>query len=766
MCMKLSVCVTLVLVLSLAVGTQADLVGYWSFDEGAGTIAHDSSGNGLDGTLNGDPQWVAGQLGGALEFDGNDFVEIPHSPLLSITEKITITAWTYMSANASGEMAIVSKGGWAANDLPYELTEEAGTVIYWQFYDDEGRDTCAPTSPPVDEWYHIAGTYDGQIFKCYIDGELADEWAYAGTMPENTASVTIGKRSRGGTFFNGMIDEVAIYNHALTHKEVVSIMDGLDDPAQGSHPSPAADSNDVARDVILDWESGVFSVKHDVYFGTVWADVNDADTGNPLGVLLGQGLADSSIDAGRLDFSQTYFWRVDEVNGAPDFTVIKGNVWSFEVEPLSIPIGGVTVTASSSFGISGPEKTIDGSGLADDLHGVAAGDMWISGGIPATIEYAFDRVYKLHELWIWNSNQLIEAFVGFGAKDVVIEYSVDGENWSVLDGVGPLAQATGAEGYAHNTTIDFGGAMAHQVRLNINSVQGIAPQASLSEVRFYYLPVHAREPDPADGGTAASVNATLSWRAGREAADHEVVVSQDPAAVADGSAAPVVLQESSYTPDTLIYSETYYWQVTETNAVSTPPRYEGPIWSFSAPEYLNIDDFETYADAPFLEIWDTWIDGFDDPGNGATVGNDNEPEQSIVFEGGKSMPIHYDNSSAPVSTATRTFDPALDWTIGSPTTLSLHVRGVDQPDNDGQPMYVVITDRSGRSATVSYKDGDPTATLNTVFEPWLIPLADLAPVSLGSIESVTVGIGTPGGAPSGARGTVYVDLLRVGTPLP
>ena len=346
MCMKLSVCATLVLVLSLAVGTQADLVGYWSFDEGAGTIAHDSSGNGLDGTLNGDPQWVAGQLGGALEFDGNDFVEIPHSPLLSITEKITITAWTYMSANASGEMAIVSKGGWAANDLPYELTEEAGTVIYWQFYDDEGRDTCAPTSPPVDEWYHIAGTYDGQIFKCHID------------------------------------------------------------------------------------------------------------------------------------------------------------------------------------------------------------------------------------------------------------------------------------------------------------------------------------------------------------------------------------------------------------------------------------DFETYADAPFLEIWDTWIDGFDDPGNGATVGNGNEPEKSIVFEGGKSMPIHYDNSGAPVSTATRTFDPALDWTIGSPTTLSLHVRGVDQPDNDGQPIYVIITDRSGRSATVSYKERDPTATLNTVFEPWLIPLADLAPVSLGSIESVTVGIGTPGGAPSGARGIVYVDLLRVGTPLP
>jgi hypothetical protein len=79
-------------------------------------------------------------------------VEVPHSPSLSITNEITIAAWTYMSANASGEMAIVSKGGWAANDLPYELTETPNDVIFWQFYDNEGRDTCSP-SPS----YAVAG---------------------------------------------------------------------------------------------------------------------------------------------------------------------------------------------------------------------------------------------------------------------------------------------------------------------------------------------------------------------------------------------------------------------------------------------------------------------------------------------------------------------------------------------------------------------------------------------------------------------------------
>ena len=63
-----------VLVLSIAGNVSAELVGYWNFDEGAGTVAVDSSGYGNDGTLNGDPQWVPGQLGSALDFDGSNFV--------------------------------------------------------------------------------------------------------------------------------------------------------------------------------------------------------------------------------------------------------------------------------------------------------------------------------------------------------------------------------------------------------------------------------------------------------------------------------------------------------------------------------------------------------------------------------------------------------------------------------------------------------------------------------------------------------------------
>ncbi|MCH8193505.1 MAG: hypothetical protein IIA65_05760, partial [Planctomycetes bacterium] len=325
-----------------------------------------------------------------------------------------------------------------SNDTPVELTADGLKII--------------PSLPEflTDRPFHL-DTLDGDWFPELIlaqdaSGNLADP-----VVVKN--SVTGG---RIGIFMQvngdnqndrGVVISEWINNWYL---QVVS------DPAGAWRPNPADEADDIGRDADLSWRPGAFAATHNVYLGTSFDDVSAADPA----ALVGDGLGTTSLDVGRLDFDQTYFWRVDEVNGAPDFGVFNGKIWSFTTEPFSIPITNITATASNSFGASGPEKTIDGSGLVDDLHGVGAADMWISGAIPATIEYAFDRAYKLHELWIWNSNQAIEAFVGFGAKDVVIEHSLDGETWTVLEGVGPLAQATGTPDYAHNNTIDFGGATA------------------------------------------------------------------------------------------------------------------------------------------------------------------------------------------------------------------------------------------------------------------------------------------------------------------
>ncbi|MHC4804974.1 MAG: LamG-like jellyroll fold domain-containing protein, partial [Planctomycetota bacterium] len=592
MCRKLIFLTSFLLVLGLVSHASADLVAHWKFDDGSGITAKDSSRNGHDGTLKGDPQWVAGQLGGALDFDGaGDFVEVPHSPSLSITNEITIAAWTKMRGNASGEMAIVSKGGWSANDLPYELTETPGGVIYWQFYDDGGRDSCAPLSPPVDEWHHIAATYDGTIFKCYIDGQLADEWRYVGKMPKNTASVTIGRRSRGGTFFNGMIDEVVIFNRALGAEEIPNIMIGVGGFGLASEPNPADGATDVPRDIVLSWTPGEFADKHDVYLGTVFYDVNDASRTNPLGVLAGQN-QDPNIYAPpeRLAFSETYYWRVDEVNGPPDYTVYEGDLWSFTTEPIGYPIENITATASSAHQADmGPENSINGSGLdANDLHSNEPTDMWLSSAelLGAWIEYQFDKVYKLHQMWVWNSNQMVESLVGMGFRDVTIEYSTNGTDYTTLGTTHEFAQAPGAAGYAHNTTVDFGGAGAKYVRLTATSNWGgIMPQYGLSEVRFLHIPVSATKPYPGSGATGVEADVVLTWRAGREAVTHDVYFSTDEQAVIDRTAPVATVTEARHGPLSLDLDVTHYWRVDEVNEAETPTTWESNIWSFRVSDH-------------------------------------------------------------------------------------------------------------------------------------------------------------------------------------
>jgi hypothetical protein len=100
---------------------------------------------------------------------------------------------------------------------------------------------------------------------------------------------------------------------------------------RADNPNPTDKAENVLRHTMLSWEMGSFAATHDVYFGTVFNDVNEADRANPHDMLVSQGQALSVYDPGILDSGQTYYWRVDEVNVAPDNTIFKGEVWSFVV---------------------------------------------------------------------------------------------------------------------------------------------------------------------------------------------------------------------------------------------------------------------------------------------------------------------------------------------------------------------------------------------------------------------------------------------------
>ncbi|MFC1781694.1 hypothetical protein ACFLZ8_05480, partial [Planctomycetota bacterium] len=137
-----------------------------------------------------------------------------------------------------------------------------------------------------------------------------------------------------------------------------------------SSPNPEDESIENSIDSDLSWKSGTYAFRHNVYFSTVFDDANDADLTNQLGVLLVEDHDVNNYDLDRLDYGQSYYWRVDEVNSAPDRTIFKGNTWSFTTEHFSYPIDGgrIEATASSSLPGQGPENTINRSGLEPSLN--------------------------------------------------------------------------------------------------------------------------------------------------------------------------------------------------------------------------------------------------------------------------------------------------------------------------------------------------------------------------------------------------------------
>jgi hypothetical protein len=592
------------------------------------------------------------------------------------------------------------------------------------------------------------GTYEAIL----ADGSLGEPVAFNAAAVYADTGVDVNGQNAFGVVFTTDVRVKGVRITAGGHDTlcICAIPKRLD-PKQSREPQPADKLTDAPRGTVLRWLPGEGAVAHDVYLGTSLVDVTDAGRADPRGVLASQGQTAEAYDPASLEFGRTYYWRVDEVSGAAPF---KGEVWSFTVEPYSYPIEHVTATASSAQAGMGPENTVNGSGLsAEDGHSTEPTKMWLStGDQPTWIQYEFDRVYKLHELWVWNANQMIESFLGFGAKDVTIEYSLDGSTWTALAGVPQFAQAAGSDTYTHNTVVPFGGARARYVKLTINANWGAVPQSGLSEVRFFYVPVEARDPVPAEAATDVAIDATLSWHAGREAVAHQVYFGKDKNAVAQGTAPAAPATEASFTPADLNLATTYYWRVDEVNEVQTPSVYAGPVWSFTTQDYSVVDDFESYTDQAGEEIFTIWVDGYGTTTNGSQVGNLTATngtfgETQIVHGGRQSMPLAYNNTgSFTLSEAERTFAPVQDWTRAGIAALAVYFRG--DPDNTGGNLYLKIN-----GVKVPY-NGDAATLKSVSWTRWDVDLA-VVNTNLTKVARLTLGLDGAG------TGIVYVDDIRL-----
>jgi len=400
MCKKLIYLACLVLILGVAGTASAQILVHYKLDETSGAVASDSSGKGNDGTIEGNPNWVAGWMDGALQFDGGLSVTLPASTMGLRSDTGSVAFWLNMAELAGGINTIwwggdnTTGGGmgpenemhihiespvaniWIGGELCFRVLH--GPLVHLHS-DPEKGDASVPGDPPVNpilmndgQWHHVVGTWgdsDGNV-NLYLDGNLLQQAAYT-TPSYPLTNIYLGRMADGGRTYTGLLDDVQIYGGALTADEIQIVMAGGEILSlKAALPEPANQATEVPRDAVLSWMAGDRADKHNVYFGTVLDDVNEAGITDPRGVLVSENQDDTTYaPPGLLEFGQSYYWRVDEVNAPPEAAVNKGDVWSFTT------VNFIVVDDFENYNDYPPDEIFSTwtDGYADDTNGAVVG---------------------------------------------------------------------------------------------------------------------------------------------------------------------------------------------------------------------------------------------------------------------------------------------------------------------------------------------------------------------------------------------------------
>ncbi len=211
---------------SWAINDDEALMLYFTFDEDNGGKVKDVSGNNIEGTLEGAVWSKDGKLGGAVHLeDIEQFVEVDAVPELDITDELTIQAWFFPEesqgdSNLMGRRSGANVGGyclqWSAQFTGAPQIETWINIGGWQ-----GSRNKQTIKPALEEWHHVSSTFDGDTIRQYIDGKLDVEFTPPnGKINSIEVVFRIGKAQTGLDGMIGLVDEVAIYNRALSVDEI------------------------------------------------------------------------------------------------------------------------------------------------------------------------------------------------------------------------------------------------------------------------------------------------------------------------------------------------------------------------------------------------------------------------------------------------------------------------------------------------------------------------------------------------------------------
>ncbi|MBP2331193.1 glucose/arabinose dehydrogenase [Kibdelosporangium banguiense] len=356
-------------------GGDPSLVAAYSFDDGGGSTLTDRTGRGHTGVLSG-ATWTTGHAGGALSFNGVDnLVTIADAADLRLSNAMTLEAWIRPTANNDWRTAILKE---RPDNMSYGLYA-AGPGFASSYFTSTGgdRSVTGPAPLPLNTWSHLAVTFNNTTMRLYVNGEEVASAPAAGPITSSTNPLRLGGNLIWNEYFAGQLDDVRIYNRALSAAEVAV---DKDVPVAGDGVAPTAPGSLSATGGVgtasLSWTASTDNVGvtgYDIHRGTVSGFVPSA--ADKVATVTGTSHNDTGLAAG------TYFYRVIARDGSGNTsppsnqatTAVTGDITPPTVS-VTAPANGtgvsgsvnVTANAADAGGVAGVQFRLDGAALGSE----------------------------------------------------------------------------------------------------------------------------------------------------------------------------------------------------------------------------------------------------------------------------------------------------------------------------------------------------------------------------------------------------------------
>ena len=590
----------------------------------------------------------------------------------------------------------------------------------------------------------------------------------------------------------------------------------------GYNPVPVDGAQFEQTNAGLSWGEGMNAIMQSVYFGIDADEVTNA-TGAPTQMV-------NTFDPGPLESDTTYYWRVDTFNGAEWVTGPLWSFKTMPVIPSTDePALVAWWKLDEGFGTtvvdySGNNNHGKLTGEVEWVDGIDGGALRFPSGWIEMNEYEGVLGTQNRTVTAWINTTGYGDIVSWGLA------TEDGQKWifcvnhnagngtfealrTECAGSRIVGSTVLTDGQWHHvaSVLESGGAptinniklyvdgqreiISDSVVVDVNTVSDgrkvwlgeghhnrMFPGV-IDDIRIYEKALTqdeikllmrgdlliAWDPEPLQGRIMDIESALpLLWKAGDNAAQHDVYFGTDKDAVSNADATDTTglyrgrQGFTNYNPPEGVEwgGGPYYWRIDEYNNDSTISK--GKVWNFTVADFILVDDFESYndldpEDPDSKRIFNVWLDGFDNPAiNGSVVGYPDPPftEQTIVHGGNKSMPFAYNNDVGK-SEATLTIIGLRDWTRYGIEILSLWFRG--DAANAPEPMYVVL---NGSAAVIH---GNPNAAQIDTWTQWNIDLQSFVNqgINLTDVNTVTIGFGNRNNPLAGGSGMMFFDDVQL-----